>query len=143
MTFRSNGDHGAGELFQSVCSRFRKLLKKSAKARNSWGHTQQAQDTIDLEKKFALLLDEITNRENWMINPAVHYNQWEAFTMSVFSRLGEVYKELLYCLACKDCKSLFQRNSPVNCIGTSCMCGNLSFPFCRGDVLPKADRASA
>jgi recombinational DNA repair ATPase RecF len=143
VTFRANGDHTAGELLQSVCSRFRDLLKRAAKARKSWGHSREEQEAIDLEKKFALLLNEITSSENWMINPAVHYNQWEDFTRSDFSRVVEAYKELLDCMTCKDCKSLLQRNSPVDCTDMSCMCGTLSFRFVEATSAQKAERASA
>lgn len=143
VTFRANGDHAAGELFQSVGSRFRELLKKAAKAQKSWGHMQQEQEALDLEKKFGLLFEEIVSREGWMVNPAVHYNQWEDFTKSDFARVVKAYQELFQFMTCKDCKTLVQQNSLANCTGISCMCGKLSFRFIEATAEQKAERASS
>lgn len=143
VTFRANGDHAAGELLQSVCSRFRELLKKSARARKSWGRDEEAQVALDLDNKFGSLFEEITSRENWMINPAVHYNGWEDFTPSDFARVVKAYKELFQCMTCKDCKTLLQQNTPVNSKEISCMCGNHSFRFTEATAAQKADRTSS
>ena len=91
VSYRLDADHSLGELMPRATNRFRKLLEKGLNVAKKWGDTAA-------EKAIATRLDEFkeavekSNVENWMVNKAVHYNEWASFSKEDFAPVVESYK---------------------------------------------------
>ncbi|MER9740889.1 AAA family ATPase [Mesorhizobium sp. M0187] len=102
--FRADGNYELGELLPSVLSRSKDLYGKAADVAQSWGNA--AAKEAALERKTTLSGSSgASNVEQWVVNKAVHYNEWANFGKKDFEPVVAAFSELLECLRCKDCQS--------------------------------------
>lgn len=121
--FRADGGYDKGELLSAVISRQGDLLKKAEKAAKSWNNEDDAAKVEGLQKARASVLAEV-NGEDWVINKAVHYNEWADLSKEDFRPVVAVFKKLLHQFRCDKCNSwahLVPRNQPIE---LRCLCGS-------------------
>ena len=83
VPYRSDYSYDFGILFGAVISRHGKLLKRAKNAANSWNEDVESQKIIGLEEARSKLLVKY-GREDWLVNKAVHYNEWANFSRREF-----------------------------------------------------------
>jgi recombinational DNA repair ATPase RecF len=102
VEFRGDAQYQLGELMPAAIARMRKLYKNGKVAANSWDQKEIVERVDDRESAFALLV-QASNAEQWQVNTAVHYNNWDNLTKEDFSPVAEAFKNLLDGFACSDC----------------------------------------
>ena len=106
-TYRGDFSYDLGDLLPPVIGRQGELLKLAAKAANSW-HDADAIRAIG-EMKTARA-DALKNYggEDWVINKALHYNEWASFSKAEFRDVVAAFKALLLQFSCPkpECGSL-------------------------------------
>ena len=102
VSYRLDADHSVGELMPRATSRFRKLLDTGLKVAKKWGDTAAEEAIAARLNRFKTAVEK-SNVENWMVNKAVHYNEWASFSKEDFAPVVESYKELLAHMHCDAC----------------------------------------
>jgi energy-coupling factor transporter ATP-binding protein EcfA2 len=126
VNYRADGGYDMGELLSAVIGRQGDLLKSAAKAAKSWGDKEQVEKVEALQKARNQILA-ASNGEQWVINKAVHYNEWADLSKNDFKPVVTAFKQLLQQFRCDKPKcdswlSLTPRNAPVD---LRCACGRL------------------
>jgi hypothetical protein len=126
VKFRADGGYDMGELLSAVISRQGELLRMAAKAAKSWGDDEQAKKVEDFQKTRASILA-AKGGEEWVINKAIHYNEWADLSRNDFTPVVAAFKELLQQFRCAKPKcdswlSVIPRHEPVD---LRCSCGSL------------------
>jgi len=75
VNFRGDGGYDMGELLSAVIGRQGELLKSALKAAKSWDDKEQIAKVEALQKARNEILT-ASNGEQWVINKAIHYNEW-------------------------------------------------------------------
>lgn len=124
VNFRADGGYDMGELLSAVIGRQGELLKLAAKAAKSWGDDEQVAKVAALQKARNEILT-ASNGEQWVINKAIHYNEWADLSKNDFKPVVAAFKQLLQQFRCAKPKcdswlSLSPRNDPVD---LRCPCG--------------------
>lgn len=122
--FRADGGYDMGELLSAVIGRQGELLKSAAKAAKSWGDADAAAKVEALRQARQQIVSE-KEGEQWVINKAIHYNEWANLSKNDFKPVVKAFKELLEQFRCAKPKcdswlSLTPRNDPVD---LRCACG--------------------
>jgi len=126
IKYRADGGYDKGELLSAVIGRQGELLKLGMKAARSWNDTEQIAKVDALQKARAEIMAEV-NGEEWLINKAVHYNEWAELSRNDFKPVVNVFRKLLQQFRCTkpNCDSwlsLTPRNDPVE---LRCPCGTM------------------
>jgi multidrug efflux pump subunit AcrA (membrane-fusion protein) len=102
VEFRPDLSHDLGDLLVPLTARFGELLKKAKASAHSWGRTDVVKTVVERETQFAECLH-ASRVEQPILNPSVHYNEWNNLTPEEFARVAEAFKNLLNCFACQQC----------------------------------------
>ncbi|WP_435094120.1 AAA family ATPase [Clavibacter michiganensis] len=127
VAFRSDGHYTLGELFDKTVSEYRKVLRTSASAANSWGREEMREEIRTKERgvgQSAL----VAKQEEWAINSVVHFNEWENLGARELVSVVAAWKDLLRhfeCDACGGMLSLSQVGGRDQSL--TCMCGATLF----------------
>ena len=102
IVYRSNGLYAFGELLDSAHPRLNEYYKKALKSANSWGNIS---DVKNIEARVENLKKNVQNckSEQWIINKAVHFNDWANFSKSQLQEVVTAFKELIECFKCPTC----------------------------------------
>jgi hypothetical protein len=125
VKFRGDGGYDMGELLSAVIGRQGELLKLAAKAAKSWDDTEEIAKVESLQTKRTEILA-ASNGEQWVINKAIHYNDWANLSRNDFKPVVTAFREILHQFRCEKPKcdswlSLTPRNDPVD---LRCACGS-------------------
>ena len=128
VKFRADGGYDMGELLSSVIARQGELLKQAAKAAKSWGDDEQVKKVEEFQKARTAILT-AKGGEEWVVNKAIHYNEWANLSRNDFMPVIRAFKELLQQFRCAKPKcdswlSVTPRNEPVD---LRCSCGTVRF----------------
>ena len=126
VRFRADSGYDMGELLSAVISRQGDLLKQAARAAKSWDDVEEAKKVEELQKERTAILS-AKGGEEWVINKAIHYNEWADLSRNDFKPVVTVFKQLLQQFRCTKPKcdswlSVTPRNEPVD---LRCLCGSL------------------
>lgn len=128
VKFRADGGYDMGELLSSVISRQGELLKLAAKAARSWGDGEQLNKVEEFQTA-RTAIQKAKGGEDWVVNKAIHYNEWADLSRNDFTPVVSVFKDLLQQFRCSrpECDSWLSvtpRNEPVD---LRCSCGAIRF----------------
>lgn len=128
VKFRADGGYDMGELLSAVISRQGELLKQAAKTAKSWGDDEQLKKVEELQKARTAILT-AKGGEEWVVNKAIHYNEWANLSRNDFTPVVSAFKDLLQQFRCAKPKcdswlSVTPRHEPVD---LRCSCGTLRF----------------
>ena len=124
--FRGDFSYDLGDLLPAVIRRHKLLLKRAAAAANSWNDkdTKARIKALQTARKAALTA---YNGEVWVVNKAIHFNEWATFGEAEFRTVVEAFKSLLGELQCSACETWFyvtpRKGHPEN---LRCECGSLT-----------------
>lgn len=104
VPYRSDQMYDLGIFFGAVISRHGKLLKRAKISANSWNEDAESQKIMGMEEARSKLLVK-HGREDWLINKAVHYNEWANFSREEFREVIRAFRELLLQFRCSGCNS--------------------------------------
>jgi len=102
--FRGDFSYDAGDLISAVIGRHGELLKLGAKAANKWNNEDAKATVAALKDSRKAALDAYRG-EQWVLNRAIHFNEWAQFTRAEFREVVAAFKRLLAELRCESCES--------------------------------------
>lgn len=111
VEFHGNGSYDLGDLLPSVIRTWRAHLKAAKEAAKSWGADTKA---LEAREADAAAKAAKTNVEQWMINKAVHFNEWANLQKTEFEVVVAAYRALLDSMRCDNsaCKEDFYISPP-------------------------------
>ena len=124
--FRGDFSYDLADLLPAVIGRQRQLLKLAEKAANTWNDEDGKVKVEALKSARAKALPAY-NDEAWVINKAVHFNEWANFTENEFRRVVQAFKSLLEGLRCSSCESwLYVTPRKGDLESLRCRCGSVT-----------------
>jgi hypothetical protein len=128
--YRGDFSYDLGDLLPPVIGQHGDLLAQAAKAANSWNDNDARAKVGALKeaRKEALCN---WGGEEWVINKAIHYNDWASFAKTEFRDVVAAFKELLQLFRCsrKECGSWLEvepRKGNAGALRCDCMAVNLN-----------------
>lgn len=127
VEFRADGHYDLGDLMPPVVQAWKRLMQLAREAAISWG-----QDTAAIDAFQKVANEKVANcmAEQWMINKAVHYNEWAALDKNEFAKVTQSFRELLESMECTkaECMSFLAVSPPKGKRESlRCDCGNITF----------------
>jgi recombinational DNA repair ATPase RecF len=143
VEFRGDAQFQLGDLLPAAIGRFKKLLKEGKQAADSWGKTNESAAISEREKEFTALVAQ-SQVENWQINPAVHYNEWENLQTADFLPVIDSFYQLIQGFVCLNPKCggifyLLPERGPREEL--RCSCGGLVINLRKRQQQSKAEAA--
>lgn len=124
VAYQRDAAYDMGSLMSAVIGRQRDLLEKARKAADSWGDSSQQAviERLADRRKEILATKE---QEQWLINRAVHYNEWANLSKEDFEPVVEAFHQLVDLFRCSSpsCSlqaSITPRQEPID---LRCDCG--------------------
>lgn len=105
VVFRGDAQYSLGDLLPPGVKRLRSFLKDGVKAAESWQQNENKEkiETLLQSLNTAAQASEV---EQWQINTAIHYNEWENLNKTDFEPVVEAFKELNSIFECDTCEEL-------------------------------------
>jgi recombinational DNA repair ATPase RecF len=105
VVFRGDAQYSLGDLLPPAVKRLRDFLKDGIKSAESW---QQNEKKETIETLLQSLNDaaQASEVEQWQINTAIHYNEWENLNKRDFEPVVEAFKALNSIFECDTCEEL-------------------------------------
>jgi hypothetical protein len=128
VVFNADGNYDLGDLLPPAVNRLRELYTDAIKAAETWGDLKV--DAIKARKQNLDAAFQAANIEQWIINPAVHFNEWATFDRKDLAAVVAAFKALVSEFHCGKCHGLLEV-TPSR--GTKehvhCACGTASLSF--------------
>lgn len=127
VEFKGDGRYELGDLLTPAVRRCRDLFLEGAKVAEAWGKKDTAEALKTREKSLG---DSFlaTNAEQWLVNPAIHYNEWANFAANDFIPVVVAFRDMVSRFFCEklECAGLFYlaTTSPKTLDSLRCACGN-------------------
>ena len=131
VPYRLDDKGGLGDFLHSAIGRYNKLLNKAINSAKSWGNEDTIVKLQNLKKQSSSIFERALG-ENWMVNSAIHFNEWADYSKTEFRHVVDAYKDMYdKVFSCEDpkCKSpirLVSENGkkPIRLI---CNCGKYNW----------------
>lgn len=107
VPYRSDDSLDLGDLLPGVIKRYKRLLDKASKSAKAWDDEAAKTMVKQRQDAFAAQMEKC-NGEQWVINRAIHYNEWATFSREDFEPVVEAFKGLLEQVWCSSCSSWLQ-----------------------------------
>jgi hypothetical protein len=127
VEYHANGHYDLGDLWPAVIQAWKARLEEAKDAATSWKAPTDAIKVMQTDAKKNIAA---TSSEQWMINKAVHYNEWHALQPMEFSKVVEAFQAFLKSMQCTNAPCLeFLCVSPPkgNREALRCSCGQNNF----------------
>ena len=126
LPFRGDFSYDLGDLLSAVIGRDQKLLKLAARAANTW-NDEDGKAKVEALKTVRAEALSAYGGEAWVVNKAIHFNEWANFTKAEFREVVEAFKGLLAALQCSSCESWLyvipRKGDPES---LRCRCGSVT-----------------
>ena len=99
VEYHANGHYDLGDLWPAVIQAWKARLQEAKDSAISWGTS-----TVDIEAMQADAKKKIaeTQSEQWMINKAVHYNEWATLQPQEFAKVATAFQAFMKSMQCKN-----------------------------------------
>jgi len=123
VEFRGDAQYQLGELMPSAISRLGRLYSRGKDAANSWGQKEVGEELLKREAQFARFA-QATNVEQWQVNSAIHFNNWENLGKNDFTPVAKAFQDLLGAFSCAKCNQYLRVTPEREAIeALRCDCG--------------------
>ncbi|MCA9252022.1 MAG: AAA family ATPase [Phycisphaerales bacterium] len=124
VAFRGDNSYDMGMLLSSVIGKQGELLKEAVKVAKSWGDDEQTAKAEEMLNTRAAILAEKSGEE-WIVNKAVHYNEWADLSKEDFRPVVDTFKRLLGQFRCDKCDSWLSVTPRFRPTDLRCSCGRM------------------
>ena len=126
VPYHGDAQYELGELMPAAIHRLRRLYAKGSAAANSWGQKDRAKHLAGCSAGFSSLAD-ASKAEQWQVNTAIHFNNWENLTKEDFQPVVDAFRNLLGGFACAGCgEYLFVSPDRESADALRCGCGDIN-----------------
>jgi len=124
------GDAGSlGDFMPAAIGQYKKLIKQAKNAAQKW-RKSGVFDNLYETQSIAEQIIKRTKAEEWTINTAVHYNEWENFTKNDFQPVFEAFRDLcnnVFTCPNTGCSLIKAVYDGPNIVGVKCNCGEINW----------------
>lgn len=124
VRYRADADYDLGELLSSVIGRHKEIIDLARKSAVHWKDVH-AQDTVEKmgdRRKAALAQQSV---EQWIVNKAIHYNDWAEFELADFEPAVDALRDLIELFRCAACgEGLYLSGPRTNPEAFRCRCAS-------------------
>lgn len=99
VEYHGNGQYDLGDLWPGVLTAWKARLQDAKESAKSWGKSIASVEALQADAKAKIAA---TKSEEWLINKAVHYNQWATFQKGEFEAVVSAFRELLNSMQCTN-----------------------------------------
>lgn len=126
VAYKGDGAYDMGELLSAVIGKQGELLKRAENVARSWGNDDEVAAIKAMRQTRSEILD-AKGGEEWIINKAVHYNEWAEFSVEEFEPVVNTFHKLLSQFRCErgNCNSWLSLSPKVNPSDLRCACGSV------------------
>jgi energy-coupling factor transporter ATP-binding protein EcfA2 len=127
VRFKFSGQYELGDLLNGAMSEYKSQLKHAKNAARSWENFKELERLKKIEDHSKGVFEKI-NLERWAVNPAVHFNQDNDFTLQDFKPVVDTFRELFSIFQCNKCGTFLHLviNGP-KVEAVKCDCGNVNW----------------
>ena len=108
-------------------SQYKDLVARALRAASSWSNQEAVETLKEVESVRKQVFDQISI-EQWAINAAVHYNNWENLSTEEFEVVADAFKGLHGLFECSACGQFLEavprKNRPEV---VKCRCGKVNW----------------
>lgn len=124
VIFRGDAHYQLGDLLPSAIGHFRKQFRAGKAAASSWGNAAEEAKIDELEKTFSEIAT-ASNVDQWQINVAIHYNEWENLKADDFRPVVDSFHRLVNAFMCakEGCGMLYLSPDNLSAEALRCACG--------------------
>jgi hypothetical protein len=99
VEYHANGQYDLGDLWPAILSAWKARLQEAKESALSWKAS-----VTDIDARIADAKKRIgeTQSEQWMINKAVHYNEWNNLQAKEFAKVAAAYQAFLKSMQCQN-----------------------------------------
>jgi recombinational DNA repair ATPase RecF len=99
VEYHANGHYDLGDLWPAVIQAWKARLQEAKDSAVSWGNVVTHIEALqtDARKRIA-----DTQSEQWMINKAVHYNEWANLQAHELAKVAAAYRDFLKSMQCNN-----------------------------------------
>ncbi|MFC1912690.1 AAA family ATPase [Chloroflexota bacterium] len=105
VIFKLNGTYDLGNVLSGAHGQYNRLLSKAKMVAQSWGREEEAQKLQEFEN-IAQTIYLRTSAEQWSINPAIHYTNWENLSKADFQPVVDAFRDFYGVFTCAKCGGL-------------------------------------
>lgn len=136
VIFNADGHYDLGDLLPPAVNRLRELYADAIKAVETWGDTLKT-DAVKARKQALEAAYQTASVEQWVINPAVHFNEWANFDRKDLAEVVAAFKALVSQFHCGVCQGLLEVAPPRGeKKHLQCACGTASLSFAQKAKVP-------
>lgn len=122
VEYRQDHAHVLGDLMEPILSRYAEILRKGKAAAHSWGRSELF---TSIEERLALFEERRRSAKAALplLNPTVHYNDWNNVTAEEVRAVADAFKSLLESFQCGTCGTLLYvepRQGPTEALRCDC-----------------------
>jgi hypothetical protein len=126
VEFRSDAKYELGDLLPAAIGAMNDLYKKAKASAQSWGKKERMAE-VEAEHKGFGEASKAAQVEQWAINPAIHYNEWENFQREDFAPVVAAFKTLEQRLQCPSCgDGFYLSRAGKEKEAVRCACGDVN-----------------
>ena len=96
------------DFLPAAVSQYKTLVKRYRTAAASWGNNKSVEEADELESIRRQVYGR-TKAEEWVVNTAVHFNNWENMSKEEFQPVADAFKDLHDLFSCTHCGGLIER----------------------------------
>lgn len=124
VEFRGDAQYQLGDLLPAAIGQMRKQFKTGIAAAASWGNADDEAKIAQREAEFSAIVT-TSNVEQWQINTAIHFNEWDNLSAADFKPVAAAFKSLVNAFSCpKDgCGMLYLSPEYKKAEALRCDCG--------------------
>jgi hypothetical protein len=122
---KPDGNHDLGDLLPSSVSRMKDHLKAGVKSAKAWKNESTQKAVEDRQQRFT----ECQTRqgdEQWVVNKAVHFNEWANFAKEEFEPVVAACRDLAECFRCSKCGSWLSATPRTSAKVLKCDCSEVT-----------------
>lgn len=139
VPLKLDGDYDLGDLLPSVVGRFSKHLAEAAKSAKAWDNAE-AVEAVEARQTMFRERNTRGGDEQWVVNKAVHYNDWADFAREDFEPVVDAFKDLVECFRCKDCGTWLCATPRRGAKSLHCDCSKVSINLTKPKAAVRCDR---
>lgn len=122
---KPDGNYDLGDLLPSSVRRMKEHLKAGAKSAKAWKN-EGVQRAVEARQQHFANCQSRQGDEQWVVNKAVHFNDWAAFAPEEFKPVVAACRDLVECFRCDHCGSWLSATPRTSARVLKCDCSGVT-----------------
>ena len=131
VRFRLDGRNTLGDYLSGAIGKYNRLLKCAKSSAQSWSDHERLA-SLQESGTTASQIYQRTGAEQWVVNTAIHFNDWASLTKQDFLPIRDAFQDFNGLFICQECGSILRlAGQDMEPITVSCGCGHENWNLVR------------